>query len=55
MSLRDAQTIHVSDMLAVFRRDSVIVLFSAPKGLFTWGEGAPANRATRLTELPWAD
>ena len=21
------------------------------KGLFTWREGAPANRATRLTEL----
>ena len=24
------------------------------KGLFTWREGTPANRATRLTELPWA-
>ena len=23
------------------------------KGLFTWREGAPANRATQLTELPW--
>ena len=22
-------------------------------GLFTWREGAPAKRATRLTELPW--
>ena len=27
---------------------------SYSKGLFTWREGAPANRATRLTELPWA-
>ena len=31
MSLRDAQTIHVSGMLAVFARDSVILLVSAPK------------------------
>ena len=32
MSLRDAQTIiHVSDMIAVFARDSVILLVSATK------------------------
>ena len=31
MSLRDAQTIHVSGMLAVFARDSVILLVSARK------------------------
>ena len=31
MSLRDAQTMQVSDMLAVFARDSVILLVSAPK------------------------
>ena len=29
MSLRDAQTIHVSDMIVVFARDSVIFLVSA--------------------------
>ena len=26
---------------------------SLSKGLFTWREGAPANRPARLTELPW--
>ena len=31
MSLRDAQTIHVSDMLAVLVRDSVILVVSATK------------------------
>ena len=31
MSLRDAQTMHVSDMLAVSVRDSVILLVSATK------------------------
>ena len=31
MSLRDAQTIHVSDMSAVLARDSVILLVSATK------------------------
>ena len=33
MALRDAQTIHVSGMLAVFARDSVILLVSAPRWL----------------------
>ena len=31
MSLRDAQTMHVLDMLAVLTRDSVILPVSAPK------------------------
>ena len=33
-----------ADVLRLVTRDK-------PWGLFTWREGAPANRATRLTEL----
>ena len=32
--------------------DAFIQTTNKPKGRFTWWEGAPANRATRLTELP---
>ena len=30
----------------------LILSFQLLKGLFTWREGAPANQATLLTELP---
>ena len=48
MSLRDAQTMHVSDMLAVLTQDSVILLVSVTKGLITWRISARAEIMLRL-------
>ena len=59
MSLRDAQTIHVSDMLAVLVRDSVILLVSATKmvriylftsSLLRYG-GKEAKKCLRLSRI----
>ena len=58
MSLRDPQTMHISDMLAVLTRDSVILLVSVTKMfriyLFTSSllrRGKEAKKCLRLSRI----
>ena len=43
--------VHVNEGMCVCAVQIISGLDDQTKGLFTWREGSPANRATRLTEL----